>query len=179
MICLAVALGAALLQGGSLRRLATTQFHYPWLVFAGLVVHVGVQLSTPPLAEGVALWLLLVGTSAVAIFLLMNLRYGGLAFAAVGLLLNVAVIAANGAMPVSEEAAAAAGVPISREEAGIRHEVLDAESQLPLLADAIPVAPMNTVLSLGDVLLALGLALFVYRAASKPKGRRLATEPSG
>lgn len=179
MICLVVALAAALLQGGSLQQLASTQFRYPWLVVAGLVVQVGAQLATPRLAEGVALWLLLAGTSAVGIFLLMNLRHGGLALAGVGLLLNAAVIAANGAMPVSKEAAAVAGVPISREEAGIRHEVLDAESRLPFLSDAIPVAQMNTVLSLGDVLLVLGLALFVYRAAAKPKGRRMATEASG
>lgn len=161
-------------------RLAATQFRCPWLVFAGLVVQLGAQLASPALVpEWAALWLVLAGTGMVAVFLLVNVRFTGLALAGIGLLMNVAVIAGNGGMPVSRHAAATAGVPISEEEAGVKHEVLDDGSVLPFLSDAIPVPPFKTVLSLGDVLLALGLALFVYRAAAEPKGRRAATEASG
>lgn len=156
-------------------RLAATKFRYPSLVFAGLAA----QLAPSTLVgEDAAFWLVLAGTGAVGIFLLINVRFTGLALAGLGLLLNVAVIASNGGMPVSREAAATATVPISPEQAGVKHEILDEDSVLPFLADAIPVPPFETVLSLGDVLLALGLALFVYRAASVPKGKRTATEVS-
>ena len=180
MICIAVALAASLLQGGSLNRLATVRFRHPWLVFAGLVVQLAAQLAAPGLVPvRVAFWMLVAGTCAVGLFLVLNLKLPGLALAGVGLLMNVAVIGSNGGMPVSPEAARSVGAPISQELAGVRHEVLDRESLLPFLSDAIPVPPLGTVLSLGDVLLALGLALFVYRASAEPKGRRVATGASG
>lgn len=177
---MAIALAAALLQGGSLQRLAATKFRHPWLVFVGLALQLAVQVAPTGLVpDDAASWILLAGVTATAAFLLMNLRFAGMAVAGVGLLLNVAVIAANGAMPVSQRAASSVGAPISEEEAGVKHEVLDEESRLRWLSDAIPIPPFKTVLSLGDVLLALGLALFVYRAAAEPKGKRLATEASG
>lgn len=179
-VCVGIALAASLIQGGSLDRLAATRFRYPWLVFGGLALQVLAQLSSPSLiSDDAAFWILLAGTGAVGVFLLMNVRLSGLALAGLGLLLNVAVIATNGGMPVSRAAAEAAHVPITEEEAGVRHEVLDEHSALPFLSDAIPVPPFKTVLSLGDVFLALGLALFVYRAAAEPRGKRAATEASG
>lgn len=123
--------------------------------------------------------LLLTSMGLIAVFLLINVRLGGMGLAAVGLLLNVVVIAANGAMPVHRPSAEAAGVPISFEESGVKHEVMDASTRLPWLGDAIGLPVLKTVLSLGDVLLALGVALFVYRATRGPTGKRSLTGASG
>jgi len=168
-----IALVAALGRGGSLDRLAGTSFRYPWLVFIGLALQLAVQtVARPFLDPGPALLLLLGSMALVAIFLLFNLRLAGTGLAAAGLALNVVVIAANGAMPVHAPSADEAGVPISFAEGGVKHEVMDGSTRLPWLGDAIPLAPLETVLSLGDVLLALGLALFVYRATRGPTGKR-------
>lgn len=175
-----IGLVAALATGGSTDRLAATRFRHPWLVFAGLVLQVAVQTVARPLLDRPsALLLLLVSMGLIAVFLLLNLKLAGMALAAAGLVLNIVVIAANGAMPVHVPSAEAAGIPISSEEGGVKHEVMDDSSRLPWLGDAIAVPLFKTVISLGDVLLALGLALFVYRAARGAAGRRSITGASG
>jgi hypothetical protein len=179
-IFVVVALLGALALGGSLHKLASTPFRHPWLVFAGLVLQVGVQLlSDRGLPETTAFALLLVSMGTIVVFLVLNLRLPGMALAGIGLALNLVVIAANGAMPVAPRAAASIGLTISEGQAGLKHEVMDADTSFPWLGDAIPVSPLRTVLSLGDVVLALGLALFVFEATKKRAGRRSATGASG
>ncbi|MDP9067588.1 MAG: DUF5317 domain-containing protein [Actinomycetota bacterium] len=168
-----VALGAALLQDGSLERLASVRLRFTWLVFGGLATQIAVGLVSPRLIDLNGAFLLLMAANAlVALFLIVNLRVPGMALAGAGLVMNLAVIAVNGAMPVLPQAAESVGRPITAERSGLRHEVLDDQTELRWLADAIPVKPLRTVLSLGDVLLALGLGLFVYRATRPPRGRR-------
>lgn len=122
---------------------------------------------------------MLIGTSVpLIVFLLLNRLVPGATWVAVGFLLNLTVIAANGAMPVSPRAAEAAGVPITREIQGPRHEVLTDETVLSWLADVIPVPPLQTVVSAGDVWLALAIAYLLYRATS-PAGRHSIKKASG
>ncbi len=181
IIFVAVALVAALLQDGTLERLAAVPLRLTGLVFAGLATQIAIGLASPRLIdEPGAFVALMAANGLIALFLVVNLRLPGMALAGVGLLLNLAVIGANGAMPVLPQAARSIGRPISAESSGLRHEVLDDHTRLPWLGDAIPVKPLRTVLSLGDVVLALGLGLFVYRAARRPPGgRRAARGASG
>jgi hypothetical protein len=103
-------------------------------------------------------------------FLLRNRSFWGLRFVLVGLLLNVAVMAANGGlMPVDEGAVAAVG----RHEAG--QLVMDAriprtknvllardETQLSVLSDSILLPlpkPFTKAISIGDVFIGIGLIL--------------------
>lgn len=130
------------------------------------------------LRPATVLLVLLGSMGLIALFLLLNLRRPGMGLAAVGLLLNIAVIGANGAMPVHPPSAERAGVPISSQEGGVKHEVMDASTHLPWLGDAIALPLLKTVLSLGDVLLALGVALFVYRATRGSTGKRSIREAS-
>ncbi len=176
VIFVAVGLIAALLQDGSLERLAGVRLRLMWLVFAGLATQIGVGIITPRLIGTADAFVLLMAANAlIAAFLIVNLRLPGMALAGVGLALNLAVIGINGAMPVLPQAADSVGRPISAERSGLRHEVLDEHTKLRWLADAIPIKPLRTVLSLGDVVLALGLGLFVYRATRPPAGRRSRT----
>lgn len=174
-----IALLAALARGGSMHRLAGTSFRLPWLIFVGLLLQVSAQTVAQPVLEPrLRLWLLLASMGLVALFLSLNVKLPGMGLAAVGLALNVIVIAANGAMPVHAPSAERAGVPISDQEGGVKHEMMDASTRLPWLGDAIALPIMKTVFSLGDVLLALGVALFVYRAARGPSGKRTVREAS-
>lgn len=153
----------ALLRGGSLESLANTRFRMPWLLFAGLGVQLAADLSAPAWLEGAAgVAVIIVSNLAVATFLFLNRSYAGTGLAAIGLLLNVLVISANGAMPVNPRAVRDADITESIEDAGIKHEIMDEDTVLPWLGDTIGIPYIRELLSLGDVVLALGIARLVY-----------------
>ena len=168
---------AGLLAGGSLDSLAGTKFRWTPLLFGSLAGQILFQVWSPPwLTAGRSLTILLALNGLVAVFLVVNRKLPGTLLAAVGLVLNVAVIGANGAMPVSAAAAEAAGIDTVPSGEGFKHEPLDEDTRLPLLADALPAPPFRTVFSLGDVYLALGILYLVFaRTRAKPEGRHRAT----
>ena len=87
------------------------------------------------LAYGVAL--VLVSNLLMIWFALSNRHIPGLALVGVGIFLNALVIAVNGAMPVSPDAARVAA---STQEVGsIKHEPLNGDTRLAILADRVPV----------------------------------------
>ncbi len=150
---------AGRLIGGRLERLATLHFRLAWLVIVGLVVQVG--LFSPladPLPDGVARIVYVASTAAVALAVLANLRLPGIALIAAGAALNLAAIAANGgAMPASTEALATAGITIGPHT----NSVAASRPALEPLTDvfALPAwIPLANVFSVGDVLVAIGLA---------------------
>ncbi len=101
--------------------------------------------------------LLLVG------FFVVNRKLPGIGLMAAGLLLNVVVIGANRAMPVSGTAADLAGVAHTPSQASFEHELMTPSTVLPWLGDVIPLPRLGEVLSLGDLLLVGGIFLLVYR----------------
>lgn len=175
-VTLAVAI-LALARGGSLEAIANTRFRAGWVLFTGLVAQLALDVWRPEwLPEGGELGVLLGSNALVAAFLIVNRRLPGMALAGVGLLLNVAVIGSNGAMPVDRNAVA--GIGITMEGAGPKHEPLHDGTVLPWLADVIPVTPTREILSVGDVVLAGGIARLVYaRATWRRRGRHRA-EPT-
>ncbi|MDQ4025925.1 MAG: DUF5317 domain-containing protein [Actinomycetota bacterium] len=152
----------ARLRGGSVHDLAETTFRWTPLLVGGLVMQVVFIYWDPEwLGEAGGLAVVLASNAAVAVWLFANRTLPGLMLAGAGMALNVLVIAVNGAMPVLEDSAETAGVTRSLEDASLKHEPLDEDTVLPWLGDAIPVPPFQEVLSVGDVVLALGLARVV------------------
>jgi hypothetical protein len=92
----------------------------------------------------------------------LNLSLPGMKTFGLGSLLNFAAIVLNGGtMPVSADAIAAAG--ILREPVGT-HSLLSTETKLWFLADVIPVRWPPQVLSVGDLLIVVGIFMFIqYR----------------
>ena len=82
-----------------------------------------------------------------------------------GWLLNLAVIAPNGGMPVSRDAMERAGLPRNFEivEGNLfKHTVLDDSTRLSFLADVVPIRyPLPNVYSVGDFVLLVGIASFL------------------
>lgn len=153
-----------LVRGGSLEGLAATNFRAIWLVFAGFLVQAGFTVWNPSWLSETGELAVIVGSNAlVALFLLVNLRLPGMFLAAIGLSLNVAVIWANGAMPVSLEAADVAGTDREISDFGIKHEPLDDNTVFPWIADVIPLPGLSTLISAGDIFLAAGVGWLVYR----------------
>jgi hypothetical protein len=175
-LVLAVLTGVvARLRGGSVDDLADTAFRWIPLLVAGLVVQVLFLYWEPAwLGDAGGLVVLIVSNVAVATWLVANRALPGLLLAGAGMALNVLVIATNGAMPVLESSAERAGITQTIDDASIKHESLDGDTVLPWLGDAIPVPPFKEVLSVGDVVLALGLCRLVdarMTIAKRPRHR--------
>ena len=178
LIVAVIAAVIARLRGGSFQSLAATEFRWPWLLWTGLVIQVGLDVWDPSwLSSDGALAVVLATNALVAAFLALNQRLPGMALAAIGMSLNVLVIAANGAMPVS--ASAAGEAELGATELGVKHELLTDSTRLPWLADVIPIPGLATLISVGDVVLAIGIAWFVYRRMMTPlAGRRGPRSPA-
>ena len=173
LVIVTVVLGTAVgyLGGGRLRRLADVDLSRVWL----LVVAFGAQvllngLTAAGVRTGAAGTALLVASQAALVgFVWANRVLPGMLLVAVGFGLNALVIVANGAMPVSRDAIAAlTSEPV--EIAVGKHRLLEAGDPLPWLADVIPVPVLRQVVSIGDVVLALGVAVLVA-ALMLPRGR--------
>lgn len=91
-------------------------------------------------------------------------KRAGMILVAAGLAANLAVIAADGGMPVKGLAAGAATGPL--------HHGLRAGDRLTGLADVIHVPFLSQVASPGDVVLALGAAVAMF-AWLQPRARRI------
>lgn len=109
------------------------------------------------------------------IFVCYNRKSWGMLVIGLGLLLNLLVICANGgAMPVDpaglapplrQELIEGAGSPL--------HEVLSEESALKFLGDVIRVPyGKHRIVSAGDLLMAIGLGLFIQQGMLPPQGNR-------
>ena len=167
MLLVAVAaVGAALLawvRRGTLDALAATSFRWSGLVFEGLAIQVAFAVWSPPgLTRTGALWVLILSNVAIGAFILANARLPGMLIAGLGLAMNVTVIVANGAMPVSTGAATAAGLSPPPEASALKHERMDPGTNLSWLGDVVPVPGIREVWSAGDFVLAFGIARLVY-----------------
>jgi hypothetical protein len=143
----------------------------------GLVAQLVFEFWTPGwVIAGVGLAIFLVTDLMVAAWLLVNRRLPGMRLAALGLLLNVFVIAANQSMPVSAWAADVAGIRGSL-DVGFKHETMTRATVAPWLGDVIPVPHTAEIFSPGDVVIAAGIVAFVYRT-TRPATREGAGTPS-
>ncbi len=153
---LASAVGAGLLvgaaTGGTWRRLGEVRLRWMPIFVAAVALHIAAVLpigaALERLAYVVSLWVLV----AVAA---RNLPLPGAWLVVIGIGANaLAITVSGGAMPVSSDAVAAAG-------ARVPTDPLHQLTATPLaLGDVIPV-PVLGVYSLGDVVLALGVLVFI------------------
>ena len=178
VLVLVVAVGAlavALIAGR--RDLTRVRLRAVRLLAAAAVAQVLVSTLAPE--SGVARTVaLIVTTVLVGLFVYGNRHVAGTPLIGVGLLLNVLVVGANAAMPVSLHAADRAG--LSRGELALAEDVLrepmTPATKLPWLGDVVPVAlPWRPqVVSAGDVLVAAGVGLLLVTARVAQTPRRAA-----
>jgi hypothetical protein len=162
------ALAVGRLAGGSLERLARLRLRRRRLLLLALAAQVaGVLVGGPVHPLGLVL-----SAGLVVGFLTANRGVRGTGLVALGLAANALVVAANGAMPVSAEAAARAGADTFALAGGgdARHELLDDGARLRWLSDVVPLPlPWRPeVVSPGDVLVAAGVAQLVVLGMLRP-----------
>jgi MFS family permease len=163
----------AWLLGANLTGLRLVRLRASWVVFVALGIQI--VLFTPasralhlPLSESNAH---MVTYAALLAFVVANIRQPGLAIAAAGCALNTIVITANGGrMPVSLTSWTATGKAASdlTQHGSYNNVLLASHAHLGWLGDvfALPRAvPLANSLSVGDLLLLVGVITFVFRAS--------------
>ena len=181
VLVLALAVLAGIIAGGSVRFLEHIRVHWWGLAPIALV------LQSFPLPVGSAERAGLAAASLVASYVLLlavvavNRRVPGAALMATGLMMNLAVVALNGGMPVSRDAVLAAGADGAIViEDGAKHHLMTEADVLRPLADVIPVGPpFGVVLSIrrraavrGD-----GVVVFHRHAWTVPREPQAAGSP--
>ncbi len=160
---LAIGIGAALglYWGGRVSNLLEWVPPMWELLVAGVVLTVLVDVL--PWSGAVMTFLSLAASGALLAFAVINIRTGGMILVAAGLGLNILVTVVNWGMPVSVSALESAGV-VTAEQAGdlvLNGGRTTADGALlGFLGDVIPL-PWGQVISIGDVLILVGLALVV------------------
>jgi hypothetical protein len=168
ILALAVPVGlvAGLLLGGSLDNLTSLRIRWAWLAVAGLAFQAVLFTETGATLAGPAAPALYdASTAAVLAAVVRNLDLAGMPIVAIGALSNLAAIVANGGrMPTTTAALATAG--LDGPGAYTNSAVLDQPALGPLTDIlAIPAGvPLANVFSVGDVLIALGLAVVIVVA---------------
>ncbi len=169
----------ALLRRGGLRRLSQLEFSFWPLVLFAALLQVLLPFIGTNLGRTTALVVLVLSYVAVLFVLYQNRDNIYLRLAALGIALNFLVILANGGMPVSLELLGELygekAVSLLKQGAtDFMHIPLTSRTRLWFLSDIVPLRPpypLRNIISVGDILLSLGVFLYLERA-SKYKGKR-------
>jgi len=167
--CLVLVLVFAALPGFDLRRLGRLRWRHTWLVWLALADQVLV-ISVLPDSHGLSAAAHLGSYVLAGLFVLLNHRSVGTLVIGAGGLLNLTAIAANGGvMPASLAALKASGWHPSpghfANSAAVDHP------RLGFIGDvfATPLwLPVHSVFSVGDVVIVVGVALFLHGTCRTP-----------
>jgi MFS family permease len=167
-------LGLGLLVGGKLDNLVGVRLRWLPLLILAAVARFGLDgaLSAGAVPDGLRLWLVLAVYFSFAVILLVNRSLPGLTAAALGTVANgIAIVANGGWMPVWQPSLAAAGLDPNVLHSSF-HRILDGPVDAGFFAHGgplvdiipIPIPIVQSVASVGDLLLGAGLAFFVFAA---------------
>ena len=168
-ILLVVGIAIGLIRGGKISNLASIDFQQPWLVFVGLGIQIAGELIaafvSPSFREGGrGLITLALSYGFLIAFVIVNRKIPGAVFIGAGLALNLLVILPNGGMPVSSRAAHIAGFdPSGYLDTALKHRPLDAHTLFGFLGDVIPLPGLGKVVSIGDIVLGVGILILTQK----------------
>lgn len=170
---LLVSIFVSILRGGRFENLSGIHLRMWLLLPLGYIIqNATFFLPNTTWAPRAGFLLILFSYIPLMIVVIANRDKPGLWISSIGILMNFSVIAINRGMPVLTESIQAAThfaletVTISN----FKHVIFDQGTHLGFLADVIPmnILGMSTVISLGDVLLALGLGVFLEDQLRRP-----------
>ena len=189
-ILLGLVIGA--LAGGRLPRLADLRLHWVWLLGAALAVRLlaGVTVTSDVAPELAGAWGLPLTYGLIVAWLYRNWTVPGLQVAAIGVSLNIlAALLHGGKMPVWDGALVAAGLSAQDLVGDPFHVLLTARTAADFIRQGgmfgdvvpIPIPILRDVVSVGDLLLWVGIVWAIVAAMTRvAPGRRavaLGTSP--
>ena len=173
LVAIVVALLIVPLTGGRFRQLGHIQLRRVWLLFGGLALQILLDVIDLPRArfDDVGLAILLASYVLIIGFGLSNLMLTGMGVITVGIAMNAFVIALNQGMPYRTPEGVKA-------ETTVKHRPERPDDVLPELGDYIVLGdPVNTSISFGDLVIAVGLVDLTFRASRRPRRSRRAHRP--
>jgi len=177
---LAVALGllAGWMTGGTWRSLSELRFQHSLLLLGAIATQTALEVpGIRGWPQGLRFSIVLVTYLVIGWWVFENARASsggarlGLGFVEVGWTLNLLAIVPNRGMPVSESALERAGiVPSASVTVGhlSKHVAVYHGTVLRALGDVVPLAWFRSVISIGDIVMALGIGLLVASAMRAP-----------
>ena len=171
ILAIVIAIIIGYLIRGNIRNLETVEFHGIWFVFSGFFIEflIIMLIRNHIVTKGfitfsleALMYLLLL------LFTFINRRDPFLLMMGFGFLLNAVPIFFNGGtMPVSETAIKAIGLSIDVEKQGLWTLIND-NTKFAFLCDIMPMKFLTRfVMSIGDIIAALGLMLFIITGMQK------------
>lgn len=171
-IFVALALLIPLVTLGSYKHLINTDMRWGWLLGTGLAVQLGLEYYTLPVRywHSVGFGLLVASYVLILGFVARNVVLRGMSIVFIGVFCNALVITLNQGMPVKLP-------PEWRNQpwaqATVKHHPEQPGEQLRFLSDIIIVkGPLETVMSFGDLILAVGLCDVAFNASRDPRRRK-------
>jgi DHA3 family macrolide efflux protein-like MFS transporter len=167
-------LGLGMLAGGKLDNVMGVRLRWwPAVVLSAVALIVlDAELSAGAIGAGTRIWLVVAAYVTLTFLLLANGSCPGLTAAALGTAANgIAIVANGGWMPVWRPSLIAAGFDPSHVQSGF-HRILEGPVDATFFAHGgplvdiipLPLPVFASVASVGDVILAAGLAMFVFAA---------------
>ena len=143
-------------RGGRFNAFKTTQISAAGWLAAGLSIILIVTFIGP----SQPIWWMFAAYVAFSVFGLRNLHFAGMVVLLIGMLMNLAPMIANGAVPVSERALVSIGEVNQAGEPLIEgaRESTETATSFGIFGDVVPVPIFNVVVSLGDLVIAVALA---------------------
>ena len=163
---------------GSFERLSRLQFRMVWLLFLGLAIQIVLEVVDFPKdrIDDLGFAILLLSYVAILGFCVLNVSVRGMTLIAIGVSLNVLVIALNQGMPTKDDVRERNGrevhVPI---EQTVKHRPQEDDDLLVFLGDVIT-APgfSNQQFSIGDIVMGLGIVDLCFEGSRVPRRRGVA-----
>lgn len=152
--------------GGKISNLALLKFRLPWLLVAAVVLRYAVVFSPLNRLEG-AQYIYALSLALIVVWTVWHLRrLPGVWLVTLGGLLNLVVILANdGRMPVDRTLAAQqlGGILVQKGHLG-QYTVMGPDTHLNWLGDWLSLRVLPEAYSVGDILIAMGIALVILIA---------------
>ncbi len=171
-IAIVVALAIPVLTRGSYSRLIGVRWRFGSVLFLGLAIQIALEYVTIPREHwhDIGFGLLVASYVLILAFAARNLVLRGMGIVLIGIACNALVITVNQGMPFK--------VPVEWQHESwtkptVKHHPQQSDDKLRFLSDIIVLkGPFDSVISFGDLILAVGLCDVAYNASRKPKRRR-------
>jgi hypothetical protein len=173
-VALVVGVLLGIAAGGRPSNIGRRQLRLAWLLAICALLQVVAEVLDVP--QTVGLVMVLASYAGLSAFALSNIGLVGMPVVLVGLLANLLVIGLNAGMPVRESSILAAHASTPAEvhsiDFGAKRHLATDDDRLEVLGDILPVRPTREVLSFGDLILAFGVAVVIFRLLRPADARR-------